>query len=57
MVPSPCTKICEIDAGTGWCRGCGRTLAEIGDWFYAGEGEKRAIVAALPARMRRLNNP
>ena len=54
MVPSPCTKVCEIDAPTGWCRGCGRSLQEIGDWLYAGDAEKRAIVARLPGRLRSL---
>jgi uncharacterized protein len=54
MVPSCCTKVCEIDAATGWCRGCGRSLQEIGDWLYAGDAGKRAIVALLPARLRTL---
>lgn len=54
MIASPCTKVCTLDPDTGWCRGCGRTLAEIGDWPYAGEAEKRAILARLPERLRRL---
>jgi uncharacterized protein len=54
MVPSPCTKVCELDAATGWCRGCGRSAQEIGDWLYAGDAEKRAILARLPARLRRI---
>jgi len=54
MIPSPCTKVCAIDAATGWCKGCGRTAAEIGDWLAATDAGKRAILARLPARMRRL---
>jgi len=54
MVPSPCTKICALDEATGWCRGCGRTAQEIGDWFHASDAEKRAVIARLPARLRRL---
>jgi predicted Fe-S protein YdhL (DUF1289 family) len=54
MIPSPCTKVCELDADTGWCRGCGRSAEEIGDWFYATDAEKRAILAGLPTRLRRL---
>lgn len=30
--PSPCIDICDLDAKTGWCLGCGRTAAEIGEW-------------------------
>ena len=51
---SPCNKICTIDAATGWCRGCGRTLDEIAAWSTAGEAGQRAIVERLPARLARL---
>jgi predicted Fe-S protein YdhL (DUF1289 family) len=56
MIASPCTKICAIDDPSGWCRGCGRTLAEIGDWPYASDAEKRDMLARLPARLRRLGS-
>jgi uncharacterized protein len=55
MAPSPCNRICTLDRATGWCRGCGRTLAEIGAWRDAGDAEKRAILARLPERLRRLD--
>lgn len=55
MTPSPCTKVCQLDSATGWCRGCGRSGQEIGDWFTASDAEKRAILARLPARLRRLD--
>lgn len=29
---SPCRGICEVDADTGWCIGCGRTLHERTNW-------------------------
>ncbi|WBO22169.1 DUF1289 domain-containing protein [Sphingomonas abietis] len=54
MIPSPCTQVCAIDAATGWCRGCGRSLQEIGDWLAADDATQRAIVARLPDRLRRL---
>jgi uncharacterized protein len=54
MIPSPCIKVCEIDDATGWWRGCGRTLREIGDWPYAGDAEKRTLLARLPARIGRI---
>jgi len=53
-VPSPCLQICEIDPGRGWCRGCGRSLAEIETWPSATADERRAILAGLGHRMRRL---
>lgn len=54
MIPSPCTKLCTLDPATGWCRGCGRTGVEIGAWPAASDEEKRAILACLPERLRRL---
>ena len=54
MTPSPCTGLCALDVVTGWCRGCGRTLDEIGGWLEADETAKHAIVARLPARLRAL---
>jgi predicted Fe-S protein YdhL (DUF1289 family) len=54
VIASPCTKVCTLDTATGWCRGCGRTLAEIGDWSYADDAEKQAILARLSERLQRL---
>ena len=48
-VESPCIKLCEVDAN-GICRGCLRTLAEIGAWRDASDTERRAILAAVAAR-------
>ncbi|MCF8478436.1 MAG: DUF1289 domain-containing protein, partial [Pseudolabrys sp.] len=31
-IESPCVKTCTLDAGTGLCLGCGRTIDEIGGW-------------------------
>ena len=28
-VASPCTGVCRLDAATGWCVGCLRSLDEI----------------------------
>ena len=50
-VPSPCNQTCIIDAATGYCTGCGRTLGEIGAWASASPAQQRAIVQALPARL------
>jgi uncharacterized protein len=49
-VPSPCIDICRIDAATGWCEGCQRTLDEIAQWSGMRDDAKRAVWAALPSR-------
>jgi hypothetical protein len=54
---SPCVKICTYDPDHGLCRGCGRTLAEIGDWFSMTEDQRRAVMAKLPERVRRMSLP
>jgi len=51
-VASPCTNVCRIQPRTGWCEGCRRTTDEITRWPLASEAERRAIVAALPGRVR-----
>jgi predicted Fe-S protein YdhL (DUF1289 family) len=50
---SPCIKICTYDPESGLCRGCGRTLDEIGAWFSMTDQERRAVMAELPERLRR----
>jgi predicted Fe-S protein YdhL (DUF1289 family) len=52
-VESPCTKICTIDAASGLCVGCGRSLDEIARWLSLSEAERRRIIDELPARLRR----
>jgi predicted Fe-S protein YdhL (DUF1289 family) len=42
-VPSPCVSLCQIDADSGWCRGCLRTLDEIVAWGGADDAAKLAI--------------
>jgi predicted Fe-S protein YdhL (DUF1289 family) len=52
-VSTPCVKVCRVDAATGLCVGCGRTIDEIGHWLSLSEAERRRIMAELPARLRR----
>lgn len=47
---TPCIDVCEMDAGTGLCLGCGRTLDEIARWGTMSAEERRAVMAVLPAR-------
>ena len=49
-VPSPCTKVCTMDAASGYCVGCFRTLDEIAAWSALDDTGKRRVLAALPAR-------
>jgi uncharacterized protein len=52
-VETPCIKICVIDSVTSRCAGCGRTLAEIGEWSRLTDVERRRIMVRLDAE--RLN--
>ncbi|MBL8308753.1 MAG: DUF1289 domain-containing protein [Rubrivivax sp.] len=49
-VPSPCTNVCRMDAATGWCAGCLRTIDEIVAWSRLSDDAKRAVWAQLPQR-------
>ena len=49
-VASPCISVCAIDPRTGFCAGCFRSLDEIAGWIAFTNDEKRAVLAALPAR-------
>lgn len=50
-IETPCIKVCKIDDATGWCLGCGRTLAEIGRWTQISDAERASVMRALPARV------
>jgi len=49
-VPSPCVNICRIDAGSGLCVGCRRTIDEIAGWSRLGDAQKCIVWARLPGR-------
>jgi predicted Fe-S protein YdhL (DUF1289 family) len=49
-VPSPCRNVCRMDAASGFCEGCLRTIEEIAGWSAAGDDDKRRIWAQLPQR-------
>lgn len=52
-VPSPCISVCRMDAATGWCEGCLRTLDEIGAWSGLSSEGKQAVWSRLAQRARR----
>ena len=49
-VASPCTSVCRMDARTGWCEGCLRTLDEIAAWSGLGDADKRRVWLLLDQR-------
>jgi predicted Fe-S protein YdhL (DUF1289 family) len=49
-VPSPCVSVCRINAHSGLCDGCWRTIDEIAHWSTLDDECKRAIWRQLPAR-------
>ena len=51
MIESPCVKICTLDAQTGLCLGCGRTVDEIANWIDMSVAERAGVIAELPWRL------
>lgn len=51
-VPSPCINLCRMDAATGWCEGCRRTLDEIAAWGSLSDDEKLVVWQRLPLRQQ-----
>jgi predicted Fe-S protein YdhL (DUF1289 family) len=51
-IASPCVNVCKMNAVTGLCEGCQRTIDEIASWSVYGAAEKRTVLAQLPARRR-----
>jgi len=49
---SPCINICVIDADTGYCVGCFRTIEEISNWTGL-PGEDRAKIIYRLERRRK----
>lgn len=51
-IASPCVSICVMDAPSGLCAGCYRTLAEIAGWIDFSPGQRRAIIGELSWRRK-----
>jgi uncharacterized protein len=54
-VPSPCISVCQMDARTGLCLGCRRTLQEIADWLEMTPEEKLATLGRVAERASEVN--
>jgi len=49
---TPCIHVCVIEAGSGLCEGCGRSLEEIAHWSQFTDQERATIMRGLPERRR-----
>jgi predicted Fe-S protein YdhL (DUF1289 family) len=52
--PSPCISLCQMDAETGLCVGCQRTMDEIVAWGTASDDERRAVWREIDRRRHAL---
>ena len=50
VVPSPCISVCRIDADSGCCDGCLRTLGEISVWSRLDNDGKRGVWQIIEQR-------
>lgn len=50
---SPCNNVCVIDPHSGLCKGCLRTLEEIGGWGAMSDEERERVFSVLPERRKR----
>jgi len=49
-VASPCINVCRMDAASGLCEGCLRTIDEIVAWGTMADDDKRAVWQRLELR-------
>ena len=40
---TPCIAICSTSQGDAWCKGCGRSFAEVQHWLEMSPADKRAV--------------
>lgn len=50
--PSPCINVCTMNAATGLCDGCLRTLDEIVQWGSAAESYKQTVWLEIKRRQQ-----
>ncbi len=53
-IASPCLSVCRIQAQSGLCEGCFRTIPEITAWSRADEADKRRIWRLIAQRAQTL---
>lgn len=50
-VPSPCISVCRMDAASGLCEGCFRTLDEIAHWRTLDDPARLAVWSRVEQRI------
>lgn len=50
-VPSPCVSVCRMDAASGLCEGCLRSLDEIAAWGTLDDDGRRAVWRLVEQRV------
>lgn len=50
VLPSPCVSVCRMDAESGLCEGCLRTIDEIAGWGMLDTEGKRAVWLRIEQR-------
>ncbi|MHB8529566.1 MAG: DUF1289 domain-containing protein [Caulobacteraceae bacterium] len=53
-IATPCVGVCVVDAESGLCLGCRRTLAEVAGWSRFSDIQRAAIMAGLAERRNRI---
>jgi uncharacterized protein len=53
MIASPCINVCQVDAQSGLCTGCFRTIDEITVWSQIDDRRRANILAAVAQRRLR----
>lgn len=56
IVPSPCISVCCINADSGLCEGCFRTLGEISAWSQLPAGDQRLMWQTIHQRIDALQH-
>jgi uncharacterized protein len=51
MIESPCVNNCTLDARSGLCLGCGRSIDEIARWTAMSATERASVISELSARL------
>lgn len=53
-IASPCVGLCSTTVGDGVCRGCQRTVSEIGEWMALSDEQRSQRMAQLDALRERV---
>lgn len=56
-IASPCINVCRMDAKSGLCEGCLRTVDEIAGWAAAPDAQKLLILDAIAQRRAASTSP